>query len=514
MERGKEGRLNSWQRASKRGATSMVWAVVVAGMAVLLASAAPSRADSFDAFLEELNRLRAEPRVCPEVTWLNGPTDPPLAMPAAPALVRNPLLDQAAQAYATAVANLEAGSGAEPTYVGPTGYLPWTAGSSWVSASGIDPVTIAASQATKTSACRTAFSSDFSEIGMASARAPNGATTFLYVVAKPFLPEKIPEYARAILDDVNEARAKGATCFGKTYPPTGPLAWSDALAGVAQAHSEDMATWPYRGDRSPHDGSNGSTPQTRAKSVCPSGIWENVDINGTASPGTDWIKMDAAHCAALFEDLPRAGVGISQATPLASTFSGRSAFVTLDIGCANGQPPAGEPVTPPPPPVDGFGKFDAAKDYRISNLRSTPPLALDIRQGQWTASGEDTLAMKPAGDFTGQRWHLTAVPANVYGGQYTRFVRMSTVFRGNGQVMTSMSPPVLRPPIAVADISQYWLFVPVPGEANTYRIRNSGSTSGNWEEGVFLAVLDSGEVGFAWNPKPEDRSTRWKVEPF
>jgi hypothetical protein len=399
----------------------------------------------------------------------------------------------------------------EPQFVGPTGYLPWTAASSWVQAQGFDPVPVAASQATNMYACRTAFSSDFSEIGMATAQA-NGWTTFLYIVAKPFLPEKIPEYARAILDDVNRARAQGVTCFGTTYPPMRPLAWSDALAGVAQAHSQDMATWPYGGG-SPHIGSNGSNEQARAKSVCPAGIWENVDINGSASPATDWIKMDPPHCEALFKDLPSAGVGISQAKPLATTGNGRSAFVTLDIGCANGQPPVGQPVTPPTP-VQSYGMFDPAKDYRISNLGAAPSLALDIQQGKWTSTGEDTLEMKPAGDYDGQRWHLTAVPANLYGGQYTRFVRMSTKFRGDGQVMTSMSPPVLRPPEEVPDISQYWLFVPVPGEANTYKIRNSGSTSGNWDQGVFLTILDTGEIGYAWDPKPTDRSTYWKVEPF
>ena len=58
---------------------------------------------------------------------------------------------------------------------------------------------------------------------------------------------------------------------------------------------------------------------------------------------------------------------------------------------------------------------------------------------------------------------------------------------------------------------QQWLFLPVPGEPDTYRIANGGANRGT---PIFLIAQGDGSVGFVWDPAPNDRMTHWKVEPF
>jgi uncharacterized protein YkwD len=508
------------RRCGRRGrAVSRALWVIIAGFASVAVSASSSRAASGDTFLSEVNGARVGEVTCPEIREWDEPAV--VLRPNGARLARNAALDQAAKAYAEAIAKETPGvvTGQAGGYIDATGYLPLAATSDYYkNVVIVDEASIAQDLKANRFACRALFSPDYSEIGIATAQNTRlGQTVFLFVVATRFDQNLIPQYAQAILADVNRVRAQGATCpDGTVYPPKPPLTWSGGLAQVAQQHSEYVAN-NWDGDVNHlHDNPQG-TPDARAMAIgCQTGgIYENVGLPGSLTPAEAWTKLSPGHCGNVMSDRTHAGVGISASHHLVAKNGGGASFITLEVSNVTGAcPGTGISTAPTPTSVQNFGTFDAAKFYRISNLGTMPQRALDIRPRNETRSGEDEVAVLPAGSYTGQQWRLSAVPANLFGGQYTRFVRMSTNFRGDGQVLTSTSPPVLRAPIGVADIAQYWLFVPVSGEANTYRIRNSGSTSANWAEGVFLTVRDTGEVGFAWNPKPDDRSTYWKVEPF
>lgn len=494
--------------------------LVAAGWVALGLSlaATPVRAATGDVFLEEVNRLRAAGGItCPAVDYLNGPPDPPMLMAAAPPLRRSAVLDSAAQAYARAVADKTSYPQDEPRFLGPAGYLAWHAASDMQTGSGaLDEVAAARARATADSfwgsGCRAAFGPGYGEIGIATAVA-GGFTTFLFIVADPFDPARVPEYARRFFDEINGIRARGVTCpGGAQFGPMPPLVWSDGLAAAAQGHSEDMATWPFRGG-DPHAGSNGSTAQTRVAAVpCTStGVWENVAANATKTPGDAWAGLSAGHCAALMANQKHAGIGVSHAPALAGTLWGRSPFVTLDIATVTGACRPADPVTPVEPPR--YGVFEPTRFYRVSNLGLADARPLDIYPGSETRSRRDEpTTVLPFGNYTGQQWRLVAVPNSSH-------VVMSTAFRGESEVLTinSIHPPLLLYPLydqriatGIPKAFQYWLFEAVAGAANTYRIVNSAYGG----HPIYLKAEATGTVGYAANPDPGDRSTHWKVEPF
>jgi uncharacterized protein YkwD len=496
------------------------WAVALAGLSLV---ATPARSATGDAFLTEINRSRAQGGItCPAFTYIDGQIEPAAVMEAAPPLVRNPTLDTAAQAYAQAIAD---GSGLpqeEPRFLGPLGYLSWRAQSDYQGGTGtINEVAAAQARANAASnpryspGCRVAFASGYSEIGIGTA--VNGAfTTFLFIVAEPFSPARIAEYARTFFDEINRIRAQGVTCpGGAQFGPMPAFVWSDGLAAAAQGHSEDMATWPYKGG-DPHAGSNGSTAQARVAALpcATAGVWENVAYNSSTTPGLDWTKMTPGHCATVMSNQKNAGIGVSHAPPLASTGEGRAPFVTLDVATVTGacQPPDTPPVTPVVP--SAYGSFDPTRVYRISNLGAATARPLDIYPEAETRSRRDepTTAL-PLGNYSGQQWRLVAVPNS-------RYVTMSTSFRGDKQVLTinTIYPPLLLAPLydqkiptGIPKVFQYWLFEGVAGEANTYRIVNTASYGGR---PFYLKAEGNGTVGYAPNPDPRDRSTYWKVEPY
>jgi uncharacterized protein YkwD len=83
------------------------------------------------------------------------------------------------------------------------------------------------------------------------------------VLAQPSAPVVVPDVtdaAKRILAAVNAARASGRDCGERTFAPAPPLAWSDALAAAALAHSTDMAWQKYFS----HQEKNGSVVGDRA----------------------------------------------------------------------------------------------------------------------------------------------------------------------------------------------------------------------------------------------------------
>lgn len=67
-------------------------------------------------------------------------------------------------------------------------------------------------------------------------------------VARPALalgPAPLPYAAMRVLQLVNDARSRGATCGSRSYPPAGSVRMSSALREVAYGHALDMAQHGY-----------------------------------------------------------------------------------------------------------------------------------------------------------------------------------------------------------------------------------------------------------------------------
>lgn len=87
--------------------------------------------------------------------------------------------------------------------------------------------------------------------------------TWQIVLAQPSAPLILPDVAdaaRTILDAVNAARTAGRRCGEQAMAPVPPLAWNEALAAAALAHSSDMARLRYFS----HQEKNGSVVGDRA----------------------------------------------------------------------------------------------------------------------------------------------------------------------------------------------------------------------------------------------------------
>ena len=512
-------------------------------LAVILAGQAAAQNQTGDEFISTINTLRQQPHTCKEARYAGGETDPPVSFnPAAP-LKRNSTLDKAAQSYAEAVAKGQATIQQEPSFVGPSGYLPWRSAAGYEKIGSVVESQFANGQLNDPFGCRRILSADYSEIGVGVAY-DGSWTTFLYIVAEPFDRAKIPLYSREVFDHLNSLRATGLTCFGTTYAPRAPFVWSNGLATAAQRHSEDMATWPFQGG-DVHRGSDGSTAQQRVDRVpAPNnGVWENIASNAESTRGpalawTDQVKptaMTAGHCAVAMSDQKHAGIGVSIATPLASTLWGRHPWVTLNVATVTGestqQPPdvTTGPVSPgtlPPQPTstaDAFGKFDPQIYYRITNL-AFPGRSLDILPHDHgrSAAFDNAVVLAPGGQYSGQQWQLKALPQATPAStdeNYSYYVMMSTAFQGDDQKMTSNTgaPPALlrrmfdqSDPADVPKKFQYWLFSQVQGQpAGTYQI-----TNGFWGRSVVLDAAAEGRIGFVRNPRPGDQTTYWKVEPY
>lgn len=125
--------------------------------------------------------------------------------------------------------------------------------------------------------------------------------TWRVVLARPRLAQDPAELAGAgekILALVNAARAKARTCGTERYGEARPLAWNDALANAARAHSSDMANNNYFA----HAARNGTHAGERARHA--GYRWQRIGENiaagqGSAKKAVDGWLSSPGHCANL-----------------------------------------------------------------------------------------------------------------------------------------------------------------------------------------------------------------------
>jgi len=196
------------------------------------------------------------------------------ALPAAPQLHHNPLLDRSAKEWAVGRSLTQA--------VDFSGYHA-------VSAAGLHVRGPEASmlQLLERSGCQTLASQGLHEIGIyrqgfdawivlatgqeltASASAPNtapgpadgagGATAFVPVPKSALSPI----LATRAIQLINNARARGAQCGTEMFGPAPPVVLSNTLAGVAYGHANDMAVNNYF----EHEDLQGKTPSDRVRAT-------------------------------------------------------------------------------------------------------------------------------------------------------------------------------------------------------------------------------------------------------
>jgi uncharacterized protein YkwD len=161
--------------------------------------------------------------------------------------------------------------------------------------------------------CRVLSNAGYSDIG-----ALRQGQEWTIVLARPLLPLRLPEQdvaGRAILEAVNAARAAPRHCGERAFGAAAPLAWNDALAAAAQAHSRDMAAHRHFG----HEGSDATTVAARATRAGYGWrlIGENIAAGQTSASEAvaGWIESPG-HCANLMNPAftgMGAGYGISHA---------------------------------------------------------------------------------------------------------------------------------------------------------------------------------------------------------
>lgn len=145
--------------------------------------------------------------------------------------------------------------------------------------------------------CKVLLSDRFSAVG-----SYREGTTWTVVLARPAPPLPSATYpdwreaGRAILDEVNAARASARSCGKQAFPAAPPLSWNSALGDAALAHSRDMATRRYFSHRA-KDGSQATDRALRAGYS-----WRRVGENiafGQRSPREaveGWLESPG-HCA-------------------------------------------------------------------------------------------------------------------------------------------------------------------------------------------------------------------------
>ena len=114
-----------------------------------------------------------------------------------------------------------------------------------------------------------------------------------------------------LLDEINAARAQGASCGSRgSFAPASPVKMSAALQTAARCHSVDMVETIKRLD---HTGSDGSSFSQRAKregyTGTPAG--ENIAAGNGTAEGTinQWMNSDG-HCANIMKaDITHVGTG-------------------------------------------------------------------------------------------------------------------------------------------------------------------------------------------------------------
>ncbi|MDQ7912560.1 CAP domain-containing protein [Pseudomonas sp. 102515] len=144
--------------------------------------------------------------------------------------------------------------------------------------------------------CRPLASSDYAQIGV-SQQGPR----WQLVLARPVVSAGLGDWqtaGKAVLAEVNRARAQARTCGPRRFAATTPLRWNPALANAALAHSQDMAGRDYFSHTAPGGG-------TVAERVARQGYgWTRIGENIAAGAGSvtqamqGWLASPG-HCANL-----------------------------------------------------------------------------------------------------------------------------------------------------------------------------------------------------------------------
>ena len=148
--------------------------------------------------------------------------------------------------------------------------------------------------------CGALLDNQYADIGVSRAR-----SEWQIVLAQPVLDSRVGDSratSKALLAQVNAARAKSRMCGRQRYPAARPLSWNPALGAAAQGHSKAMAYGNYFAHRDP----DGDGPADRARAAGYRGrqIGENIAA-GQSSPGkamAGWLASPG-HCANLMNPM-------------------------------------------------------------------------------------------------------------------------------------------------------------------------------------------------------------------
>ncbi len=114
-------------------------------------------------------------------------------------------------------------------------------------------------QALRRSACATLTRSDLTAIGL------HRRGEDLWLVLASFNRNRViadsPAFAARVLELVNTARERGASCGRRSFAPVPPVRLSTTLGAVARGHAMDMATHEYF----EHQDLSGHTPADRVR---------------------------------------------------------------------------------------------------------------------------------------------------------------------------------------------------------------------------------------------------------
>ena len=148
--------------------------------------------------------------------------------------------------------------------------------------------------------CMALLDSQYADIGVSRSR-----SEWQVVLARPVLDSQMDDtraVSRALLAQVNAARAKPRLCGRQRFAAARPLAWNASLGAAAQGHSKAMAYGNYFAHRDP----DGDTSADRARAAGFRGrqIGENIAA-GQGSPSkamAGWLASPG-HCANLMSPL-------------------------------------------------------------------------------------------------------------------------------------------------------------------------------------------------------------------
>jgi uncharacterized protein YkwD len=116
-------------------------------------------------------------------------------------------------------------------------------------------------QLLKKSGCRAVTNPAFHDVGLYQ----RGADSWLVLGSVYVAPAsaQAPMLATRALQLVNQVRARGARCGERSFGPAPPVKLSEALAGVAFGHADDMARHNYF----EHEDLTGHSPAERVRAV-------------------------------------------------------------------------------------------------------------------------------------------------------------------------------------------------------------------------------------------------------